>query len=391
VAFNTSIAVAPDACGVQQGYWGAIAHYQAVPIDQVEEIQFVSVDILSHAGIVNIQDILCDPNGKVYIAAENGLFEGCSDGFVRVPVPFPSNTYPRKLAYSELENVTYALYGRNGVARQRDTGGLGWVVVHASNSSLPQFIDISAEGVVVSAGGGDTIVTSRNGGKTWSTVTLREPDHALISLSVGVAHELATQGTTYVLSSDAHSAILWAITGEDNLLHRRKQFNVPVLVAGQVAVAVDDWFVYVNIDGQVWRNTNYGLVRCDSWYNIRNIHATTDSTMVACSYEPAKVFQFGSGCVLARNDSYVLETVALASLDVLTNDAPCDDCTIDISSVVILEPPRYAATVTVQNTGTIDYTPDGTDNVYDWFTYQVTDSCGNQHVAGVRVFTNLAP
>lgn len=389
VAFNTSIAASPDACGVRQGFWGALAHYQAVPIDSVEEIRFVDVDILDYTGIVNIHDIVCDETGKTYIAAENGLFEGCSDGFVPMAVPFPSNTYPRKLAYSELENIVYVLFGRNGIARQREGTGLGWVIIHPTNADLPQFVDISAEGTVVSAGGDDFVLTSRNGGKTWNNITMREPGHSIVSLSVGVAHELARLGTTYVLTTDTKTTVLWAITGDDNLVNKRKQFNIPVVTRGQVVVSVDDWFVYVSIDGRVYRNTNYGLTRCDAWSEIRNIHAVANSIMVSCDYDPSKVFQLGMGCVVARNDSYVLDVIALAPLDVLTNDVVCTTgCTLDISSVALIEPPRFGTAV-VQNTGVINYTPTGGDGAIDWFTYQVTDTCGGEHIAGVRVEVNL--
>lgn len=384
--FRSGIPVPEDACGNQpDADWAIVATYEYTS----GVINFIDLSLLDGDGIYNPVDGLCDGDGVTTIATQLDIYTGCGTGYVDQDILLPAASLIKQLAHSELTGALYALFGNAGVAMKF---GERWVIRKPDTNAIPSQTSIDAAGTCVVTAGGNTVQYSSDEGKTWRTVVIPQSNETILDVGVGVPHELAqANGLIYILTTNGSSTYLRSSgDGGRTWVNKKNWTGVVPECRAQIEVAVDDWFIYVHIDGKTYRNTNYGCDKCQSWCDMSNPDADCNSHLVVCPANPATVIVVGSSQEFAVDDFYRIEsgTITAVPLAVLSNDHNPAGCVIDVTSVSVVAPGPSQGTANVLPSGVIEYTPDVGATGTDIFEYTVEAICGDEVItdtATVRI------
>ena len=126
----------------------------------------------------------------------------------------------------------------------------------------------------------------------------------------------------------------------------------------------------VNNDGTVDYNHNGSETTFDSFtYTIEDdtgaisSEATVNLTITEVNDDPVAV-----------DDSATVDEDAVVTIDLVVNDYDVDG-TLDLSSIVIVSNPS-SGTILDNGDGTVEYTHDGSETIFDSFTYTINDDLG---------------
>lgn len=389
--YNTSILVT-DGCGNTLGNRVALATYNYSSSRDQSGITLMDVTLLDQS-VLNATDGLCTGSGETFIATQRGIYMSCGDSFIKESVALPAGKSIGKLAYSELTGDMYALFGDSGVFRKFPTG---WrAVLRDGQLTVGQQTSIAAAGMAVITGGElGSAQTSLDSGAQWSARQLPVTSD-IYDVAVGVPNELSQAAATFFAL--AHNPMaqtpvitLYGSTNGGAYWASKKQWSGVIKHGADINVAVDDWFLYVRIDGKVYRNTNKGCDKCEAWAEISNSAASARSKLGVCSNDPSRSALVGVGgtVALAGDNFYTMSEEETVIQPILDNDIVPDDCQIDVTSVVITTPPTQG-TATVNPDGTVTYVSNlgatGTDEYQYSVDYLCEDGTTGTISAGVYV------
>lgn len=373
--FNTTLVVTND-CGDTLGNRVAIATYRVSSAMGDESLELLDVDVLDTA-ILDAKDAVCNARGETVISAASGLYVSCGTSFVSEAAPLPNGKEFGALAYSELTDETYVLYGNSGVMKR---GNGRWSVSLRDGQLTVGVQDkISAAGHGVITGGEfSSFQMSFDGGRQWVTSQIVGAGDAY-SVSAGVANELAAGSPVfYALTFDplAQIATTKLHTNDGDGWSQRKSWAQGIADSADVVAAVDDWFIYVRIDNTLYRNTNRGCDKCDAWATISNSAAPLRTSLAVCPNNPQRTALVGTGgsLAMAGDNFYVSGQSETATHVVLDNDLVPDGCTLDVTSVVITAAPTQG-TATPNPDGTVTYESGATAVGFDTYDYEVAYTC----------------
>ena len=141
----------------------------------------------------------------------------------------------------------------------------------------------------------------------------------------------------------------------------------------------DHGTVTINEDGTVTYTPDANYNGPDSFnYTISDGAGGTDTATVNLTIDPE------NDAPVATDDSAILGEDSAATLNVLANDCDLDGDTISLDSVT---QPEHGL-VTINEDGTVTYTPDANYNGADSFTYTISDGAGGTDTATVSLTVN---
>lgn len=368
--FESDVLTDPDVCGTNQARrYAIIATFNL--IDNV--ISFIDADVLKDAGIAGPVDGLCaeicDEQGSV-IATDTLIWEGTGLDWLDSLAPLPAGAAVKKLAHSNYTGYTYGLFGNQGVLRRTASG---WRVIRRDVVGAESHTVIDAAGQLVVTGGGTSIAYSTDNGVRWANVGIPLGE-TVLDVGIGIAHELNTHtGVIYLLTTNGTRTTLWLTENYGSTWLNRKSWATTPVCHAQLEVAVDDWFIYVHIDGHTYRNTNYGCSQCKAWEDLGD-DAPCDSILAVCHHKPDETVVIGAKYA-AVDDFFIVPNTGATLLDVLFNDVSLPPgCIIDPTTVTVTVDFNNAAGVP-EVTGEIEITPAAAPTGYDLATYTVDADC----------------
>lgn len=373
--FNTTLTVTND-CGDTLGNRVAIATYRVSSAMGDQSIELLDVDVLDSA-ILDAKDALCTSSGETIISTESGIYVTCGSSFVSESAPLPNGKSFGKLAFSELNDETYVLYGDSGVMKR---GNGRWVVVLRDGQNVVgvQSHIAAAGNGVITGGEFGSFQTSSDRGRQWRVSQIVGAGDAY-SVAAGVANELSAGSPTfYALTFDplAQIATTKLHIFDGYTWSQRKSWAQAITNNADVVAAVDDWFLYVRIDNTLYRNTNRGCDKCEAWAEITNSSAPLRSHLAVCANDPQRTAMVGTGgsVAMAGDNFYTSGQDETATHVVLDNDLVPDGCTIDVTSVVVTAGPSQG-TATPNPDGTVTYVSGATAVGFDTYDYEVAYTC----------------
>lgn len=335
--YETSIQADPDVCGVTDGNVTAVVRWD---YSRTGEVDWNTLQLLEN--IVGVNDTICTDKGRLVIAADNGIFEGCGGSVYSAisSTGLPAGAVVRKLAYDNEDGRIYGLYGNSGIVMRQPTGN--WSTAVSDGLLTTEFQnDIDAQsGSIFTVGDANTVQVSANNGSTW---TLRDGagtvNYSIQSVAVGeTADPSDDRVAAYTVSYDSASNVTelnctddWAVNWSDTRKSWDGEYeNVSIC-------SFEDWLLYVQLDDQTWRNTNRGCDRCDSWHNLLE-SGYTCSILTCCQKNPNKIAIYSRPSQAAVPDSGTLSGTALTvgTFDVVANDyTEIENCAIDPTTLVV--------------------------------------------------------
>jgi len=137
--------------------------------------------------------------------------------------------------------------------------------------------------------------------------------------------------------------------------------------------------VTINLDGTVTYTPEADYNGTDSFtYTISDGAGGTDTATVSLTVNPE------NDDPVAVDDTAILAEDSAATLNVMANDTDLDGDTLSLDSVT---QPEHGL-VTINDDGTVTYTPDANYNGTDSFTYTISDGAGGTDTATVSLTVN---